>query len=164
MQFSRKGWLFLMGVFFEEVLGFCWKFFWRKEEIRHEEAALHWNEDIQGTAVYLPKHHEVCAKEKAEVILKSTLHTNMLHGTQRSEIKTEYYRTKLPMTPESKMTRDLLSLDKLLGGLWLSSHLQCGVISTSKNWNDFSHVFKSLHTCSGSQLRTSFLINGTATH
>lgn len=58
---------------------------------------------------------------------------NMLRGTQRSEIKTEYYKTKLQMTPESKMTKDLLSLDKLLGGLWLSSHLQCGAISTSKN-------------------------------
>ena len=34
--------------------------------------ALHRNEDMQGTAVYLPKHHEVCAKEKEEVILKST--------------------------------------------------------------------------------------------
>lgn len=79
---------------------------------------------------------------------RAPLHTNMLHGTQRSEIKTKCYKTKLQMTPGSKMTRDLLSLDKLLGGLWLSSHLQCGVISTSKNWDDFSHVFKSPHTCS----------------
>ena len=76
------------------------------------------------------------------------LHMSTLHHTQRSEIKTEYYRAKLQMTLESKMTKDLLFVGKSLGGLWLSNHLQCGVISTSKNWNNFSHVFKSLHTCS----------------
>jgi len=87
-------------------------------------------------------------KKRQRSSWRAHLHMNMLHGTQRSEIKTEYYKTKLQMIPESKMTKDLLSLDKLLGGLWLSSHLQCGAISTSKNWNDFSLVFKSLHTCS----------------
>lgn len=43
MQFSRKGRLYLMGVFFEEVLGVLLKkFFWRKEKIRYEEACTTW--------------------------------------------------------------------------------------------------------------------------
>ena len=53
------------------------------------------------------------------------------------------------MTPQRKTSKELLIfLDKLLGGLWLSNHLQYDVIFTSKSWKYSSHVFKSQQTCS----------------
>ena len=59
------------------------------------------------------------------------------------DLKIKYKnKTKPRMIPESKVSMKLLFLDKLLGTLWLSSHLQCGVIFPSQTWKYSFHVSK----------------------
>lgn len=41
---------------------------------------------------------------------------------------------KPKIIPERKLSEEIFFLDKLLGSVWLSSHLWCGGIFPSKSW------------------------------